>query len=564
MMISAKDQLGKASQAVRRAAIGIALMSLPINLLMLTGPLFMLQVYDRVLASGSVPTLIVLGGLTVGLFIFYGLLEAVRSRALLRIGQRLDADLSGMSYQSSIELPLLIGKKAQSLSPVRDLDSVRQFLCGPGPAAICDLPWMPLYLCLLFLFHPILGFVALSGTILLSCLIGVSEAVTRIPAQRFSQQSLNRSQMAEQAQRNCEVIAAMGMMDSIKTIWEGFNTTFLNDQRQALDRSSLLSTIIKTTRLILQSTILGVGAWLAIYQEISPGMMIAGSILMARALSPIEQAVGQWRGFVGARQAFRRLKEVFHARNDEAELLELPRPSRSLKVEQLISGPVGIPILKNVSFELSAGQGLGIIGPSGSGKSTLGKALVGIHSPMKGAIRLDDSELSQWEGSRRGQFVGYLPQDIQLFAGTVAQNISRFDLNSTDEDVLSAACNADAHKMIAGLEDGYETQLGMDGNTLSGGQIQRLALARAMYGDPFLVVLDEPNSNLDSAGEDALRRAIETMRKAGAIVIVIAHRQSALAAVDHVLCMQEGQVQAFGPKEQVLRQVLQKPAEAAE
>ncbi len=548
--------IAKCLSTLRTTFVGIGILSLPINILMLTGPLFMLQVYDRVLASGSVPTLMVLAGLTAGLYIFYGLLEGIRSRVLLRIGQRLDAQLSGTSFELSVSLPVLMGRKADQLDPMRDLETVRQFLVGPGPTAIFDLPWMPVYLAIIYMFHPILGLVATGGAVVICVLIGLNEWTSRKPSTEANQHAVQRASMVEQGRRNAEAVTAMGMMTTLKDRWSVFNETFLSKQRRAADTTNFFATLIKSFRFMLQSTVLGVGAWLAIKQEITPGMMIAASIITSRALAPVELAVGQWRAFVAARQAFKRLRELIERRPQEPERMELPLPTKTLALENLISGPPGHPVLQGVGFSLFAGDGLGVIGPSGAGKTTLARTLVGVYPPLQGALRLDGADLFQWAPERQGSFIGYLPQDIQLFAGTVAQNISRFAPEPSAEDIIGAARLADAHALITSLPNGYDTNIGASGSTLSGGQMQRIALARALYGNPFLVVLDEPNSNLDSDGEAALTGAIQTMRATGSIVVVIAHRPSALAGVDKVLFMYEGRAQAFGPKEEVLNQVL--------
>lgn len=550
------NAISESLQALRSAFTGIGLLSLPINLLMLTGPLFMLQVYDRVLASGSVPTLVVLGGLAAGLYFFYGLLEGIRSRVLLRIGQRLDAQLSGTSFECSIALPILIGRKAERLDPVRDLESVRQFLVGAGPAAIFDLPWMPVYLGIIYVFHPILGLVATVGALVLCILIGLNELVSRRPTTEANQHAVQRASLVEQGRRNAEVVTAMGMMSALRTRWGAFNGAFLDKQRRAADTTNFFGTFIKTFRFMLQSGVLGIGAWLAIKQEITPGVMIAASILTSRALAPIEQAVGQWRGFIAARQGFKRLRDVIENRPVEPQRMELPIPSKTLSVNNLVAGPVEHPVLQNVSFDLKAGDGLGVIGPTGAGKTSLARTIVGVYPALRGSLRLDGADLFQWTPERQGDFIGYLPQDIQLFAGTVAQNISRFAPEPLPDEIIEAAELADAHALITSLPDGYDTEIGAGGNTMSGGQMQRIALARALYGKPFILVLDEPNSNLDSDGELALTGAINAMRAAGSIVIVVAHRPSALAGVDTVLFMTEGRVQAFGPKGDVLQQVL--------
>ncbi len=557
------EAIADCRRSLKSAFAGVAVLGLPINLLMLTGPLFMLQVYDRVLASGSVPTLVVLGGLAAGLFVFYGLLEGIRSRVLLRIGQRLDAQLSGISFECSVSMPLMLGRHARGLDPVRDVETVRQFLVGPGPAAIFDIPWMPAYLAIIFLFHPILGFVALGGVIVIIILIGLNEVMSRGPTAEANRHALHRTAMVEQGRRNAEAIAAMGMMATLRGRWDHFNTAFLDRQRHAADRTNLFATIIKAFRFMLQSAVLGTGAWLAIGQEITPGVMIAASIMTSRALAPIEQAVSQWRGFLAARQGFRRLRDVIESRPDDVIETELPLPHRHLEVENLVSGPGGHPTLHGIGFTLQSGDGLGVIGPTGAGKTTLARTLVGVYPVLRGSLKFDGADLPQWSRDRQGAFIGYLPQDIQLFAGTVAQNIARFAPDASDEDIIRAAERADAQRLITALPKGFDTEIGSDGNALSGGQMQRIAPARALYRSPFLVVLDEPNSNLDSEGEAALTRAIQAMREAGSIVIVIAHRPSALAGVDKLLLLKEGRIRSFGAKDEVLRQVLAPVEKAA-
>ncbi|MHA7772904.1 type I secretion system permease/ATPase [Roseibium sp. M-1] len=538
---------------------GVAVVSFVINVLMLTGPVFMLQVYDRVLASGSVQTLIVIGVMAIILYIFYGLLEGVRSRLLARLGQRVDARLSPIVYRVSNALPVRLGRQAARLRPVQDLDTVRQFLSGPGPAAIFDIPWLPLYLGIVFLFHPLLGFVGLAGAIIIIVMIGLNELMSRGPSEEAAGHAGRRSADVEIGQRNSEVVTAMGMQDSLTRRWSAQNNDYLSTQRRATDRTGLFGTTIKTIRLVLQSAILGFGAWLAIKQEISPGVMIASSIMISRALSPIEQAVAQWRGFIASRQSLRRLREVLQAAEAEPDKMDLPLPANKISVEQVFCGPFGevLPFVQNVSLELQAGDGLGIIGPSGSGKSTFARALVGVSPALKGVIRYDGAELGQWPSSRRGEFIGYLPQDLQLFDGTIAENIARFRPDSSPELIIEAAKLADVHDLIVGLPEGYNTVIGRSGRQLSAGQRQRVALARALYGNPFLVVLDEPNSNLDAEGDGALAGAVKAMREKGSIVVVIAHRPSAIATVDKILCLKDGKMAGFGPKEEVLKQVVQ-------
>lgn len=548
-----------AFRPVKRAFWGVAVVSFVINILMLTGPVFMLQVYDRVLASGSVPTLVVIGTLAVVLYIFYGILEGVRGRVLARLGQRVDARLSGIVYRISNSLPVRLGRQSSRMRPVQDLDTIRQFLSGPGPAAIFDVPWLPLYLGLVFLFHPLLGFVGLAGAVIIVVLIALNEMLSREPAEEAAGHAGVRASAVEIGQRNSEVVAAMGMQPALTGKWEAQNRDYLATQRRAADRTGLFGTAIKTIRFVLQSAILAVGAWLAIQQEITPGVMIAASIMTSRALSPIEQAVAQWRGFVASRQALRRLREVLRIAETDDEKMDLPLPEKGVSVEQVFAGPFGEPqpFVQNITLDLAAGDGLGVIGPSGSGKSTFARALVGAVPALKGVVRYDGAEIGQWHSEKRGQFIGYLPQDLQLFDGTIAENIARFNANAAPEMIIEASKLADVHDMIVGLPDGYNTVIGRAGRSLSAGQRQRIALARALYGNPFLVVLDEPNSNLDAVGEGALTNAIKSMREKGSIVVVIAHRPSAIATVDKILCLKEGKMAGFGPKEEVLKQVVQ-------
>ncbi|MEM9633454.1 MAG: type I secretion system permease/ATPase [Pseudomonadota bacterium] len=553
------NPVAKAFRPIRRAFWGVAVVSFVINILMLTGPVFMLQVYDRVLASGSVPTLVVIGILAMVLYVFYGILEGVRGRILSRLGQRVDARLSGIVYKVSNTLPVRLGRQAAKLRPVQDLDTIRQFLSGPGPAAIFDIPWLPLYLGIVFLFHPLLGFVGLAGAVIITILIGVNEAMSRSPAEEAAGQAGRRAAIVESGQRNSEVVTAMGMQGALTTRWDAQNGEYLATQRRASDRTGVFGTAIKTIRFILQSAILGVGAWLAIQQEITPGVMIAASIMTSRALAPIEQAVAQWRGFVASRQALKRLREVLQVADSEPDKMDLPMPTNKISVEQLFCGPFGeaMPYVQNVTLALQSGDGLGVIGPSGSGKSTFARALVGATPALKGVVRYDGAELGQWPTTKRGEFIGYLPQDLQLFDGTIAENIARFNEEASPDKVIEAAKLADVHDMIVALPEGYNTVIGRTGRSLSAGQRQRVALARALYGNPFLVVLDEPNSNLDAEGESALTGAIKAMRQKGSIVVVIAHRPSAIATVDKILCLKEGKMAGFGPKEDVLKQVVQ-------
>jgi ATP-binding cassette subfamily C protein len=550
--------LDAAFSSLRRSLWGVGGVSLVINLLMLTGPLFMLQVYDRVLVSGSVPTLVAIGAFALALYLFFGVLEGLRRRILFRIGQQVDAELSGAVFSLSTTIPNRLGATGRKLRPVQDLDTLTQFMSGHGPAAIYDLPWLPLYLGIIFLFHSLLGSVALAGAVAICLLIGLNEMTSREPSVVAARMRGYRAALVEEGRRNAEAVHAMGMVGALSQRWNIENTAFLTSQRLAADWSGLFGSSIKTIRFILQSAILGVGAWLAIRQEISAGAMIACSIMTSRALAPVEQAVAHWRGFVAARQSFYRLRDMLRMPGAQSERLALPMPRRRLVVDRLYCCPPGMrePVVQGVSLDLRAGDGIAILGPSGSGKSTFVRAIVGAAQVLRGDIRLDGAELDQWDPGARGRFIGYLPQDVQLFDGTVAQNIARFDPSAAPEAIIEAASLADVHDLIVGLPNGYATLIGAEGTALSGGQRQRIALARALFDKPFLLVLDEPNSNLDASGEAALAEAITTMRDQGSIVILVAHRPRAIGAVDKVLCLNDGRAVAFGPRDEIMRKMV--------
>jgi ATP-binding cassette, subfamily C, type I secretion system permease/ATPase len=550
--------LGAVLSSLRHWLWGVGAISFVLNLLTLTGPLFMLQVYDRVLVSGSVPTLVAIGSLALALYAFFGVLETLRGRLLLRIGQQVDAKLSAQTFSLSTMIPNWFGAKGGKLRPVEDLDTITRFMSGRGPAAIFDMPWLPFYLAFIFLFHSLLGLVAMSGAIMICVLVVLNELTCRKPSSIAAYLRGRRGSLVEESRRNAEAVHAMGMSDALWGHWNTENATFLERQRVAADWAGFFSSATRTVRFILQSAILAVGAWLVILHEVSPGVMIACSIMTSRALSPVEQAVSQWHGFVSARQAFLRLKTMLRAPVQSDHAVDLPLPEERLVVDQLYCGPSGAqyPVVQGVSLDLRAGDGVGILGPSGAGKSTLVRAIIGTASILKGDIRFDGAALDQWPAEARGKFIGYLPQDLQLFEGTVAQNIARFDPQATSDAIIEAAMLADVHDLIVGLPNGYSTVVGPAGMTLSGGQRQRIALARALYGKPFLLVLDEPNSNLDVEGEAALAYAIETMRERGSIVFVVAHRPRVLAAVDKVLCLNEGRVAAYGPRDDTMRKML--------
>ena len=560
-----RSELAEALAACRGAFISIGLMSGMSNILMLTGALFMLEVYDRVLPSRSVPTLVGLVLLAAGLYTAQGLLDLIRSRILVRIGNRLDETLSGRVYETIVRLPLKVGNRNDGLQPLRDLDSVRSFLSGSGPAALFDLPWLPVYLAICFAFHPYIGLAALVGAIILGIITMLTETMTREPTRAATMFAMARTSLAETSRRNAEVLTAMGMTARIGARWGEANSKYLASQRRASDVAGGFGSASKVLRMMLQSGVLAVGAYLVIYQMATAGIIIAGSILSARALAPVDMAIANWRGFVGARQGWKRLTDLLALLPSQATPMALRPPSQSLVVESAAVMPPGSEkaVVQDINLSLQAGNGLGIIGPSGSGKSSLARMVVGVWRPARGRIRLDGAALDQWSPESLGKHIGYLPQDVELLAGTVAQNIGRFSEPQDAKAVIAAANAAGVHDLIVGLSDGYETQVGESGSALSAGQAQRVALARALYGDPFLVVLDEPNSNLDAEGDEALTRAIMGVRARGGIVIVVAHRPSAIAGVDMLLMMNQGRAQAFGPKDEILSRVLQRDGAAA-
>jgi ATP-binding cassette subfamily C protein len=555
----ASSELAAALSACRRAFYAIAMFSGMSNILMLSGALFMLEVYDRVLPSRSVPTLVALLILVAGLYAAQGVIDMIRSRILVRVGRSLDEALSQRVYDMIVRLPLKIGARGDGTQPIRDLDTVRGFLSGIGPVAFFDLPWMPIYLAICFLFHVYIGLTALFGAIVLVTLTVVTEVKTRRPSRSAAQFAVARNVLLEQSRRNAEALTAMGMVGRISKRWNDLNRSYVESSGRASDVGGGLGAMSKVLRLLLQSAILAVGAWLVINQESTPGIIIAGSILGARALAPVDLAIGNWRGFVGARQSWGRLSKLLAALPPITEPMALKPPSRTLVVQNGAVAPPGQQkvVCQDVNFTLTAGKALGVIGPTASGKSSLARMLVGVWTPARGTVRLDGATLDQWSPESLGRYVGYVPQDVELFNGTVAQNISRFDEPADPDAVIAAAQAAGVHDLIINLPEGYETIVGEQGSALSAGQAQRVALARALYRDPFLVVLDEPNSNLDAEGDEALTRAILGLRARGAITVVVAHRPSAIAGVDYILIMAKGRQQQFGPKEEILTRVTQ-------
>jgi PrtD family type I secretion system ABC transporter len=555
----ALSETSRATSGLKGAFVAVIAFSAVINVLMLSGSLFMMEVYDRVLPSRSLSTLAGLFAVVVFLYGVQGILELVRSRILVRMATRLDEELADrvcdVDLRLSIERPAL----GRGNDPHRDLEAIRSFLAGPGPAALCDLPWAPFFLAICFAFHPLLGAAAFGGGAILLLLTVAAEGRTRATIRRASEAGLARARQVATMRRTGEVIAAMGMARPLSARLRGTGRTLLREQTKVGDIAGGFGAAGRAIRMILQSAVLAVGAYLVIRQEVSAGVIIAASIISARALAPIDQLIANWKGFVSARQSRHRLDQLLAGMPPRAERMALPAPHVSLAVDGVaVAAPEnGRPLVSAVSFRVEAGSAVAVIGPSASGKSSLARALVGVWPSAAGSIRLDGAALDQWPRDSLGRHVGYLPQEVDLIEGTVAENIGRFDPGARPEDVVAAARAAGVHDLIVSLPEGYATRVEGQGTALSAGQRQRVALARALYGDPFLVVLDEPNSNLDADGEDALKIAILGIRQRGGVAVIVAHRPSALAGVDLVLTLAGGRMQAFGPKEQVLNAVLQ-------
>jgi len=555
------DTLAKAFRNNLRLFIAAALLSGVINVLALTGSLYMLEIYDRVLPSRSLSILATLTVAMIGLYAVSGLLEWYRMRLLSRAGARIDSELAEHVFPAAQRLALRGSPQRDRLQPLRSLDHIRTFLSGRALTALFDLPWLPIYLGVIFLLHPLLGLFATLSAMLLVCLAVLAELRCASPTKTATDSGAKRWATGAAVLSSAETTRAMGFGPRLFRRWTALNAAHLNDQLIASAAANRVGSAARTIRSIVQSGIVGLGAFLVIWDQGSIGVIVAASILLSRALAPVETTITHWRSISLARQSYVRLAILLYTAQSRAEIRPgLAKPHLSLSVEHLSVTPPGAahPVVHDIGFALKAGDGLGIIGPSASGKSTLVRALAGAWSAVstKGCVRLDDMMIERWLPDTLGQHVGYMAQDIQFFEGTVAENISRFDPAAAPQDTLRAARAAEAHDMIAQLPQGYQTQVGGHGTVLSAGQRQRLALARALYHDPFLVVLDEPNANLDHCGSVALQNAIASVRKRGGIAIVVAHRGGALAAIDQVLVMANGRAQTFGPKEKVLPRVL--------
>lgn len=546
------DELRRLLRECRGYFVTAATFSLAINLLYLAAPLYMLQVYDRVISSASEVTLVMLTIALLLAFLALAGLDAVRARILTRAGIRLDRLIAGRVMSAVIERASAFGGARSQL--LRDFDTFRQFITGTGIHAVFDLPWAPIYILVIFALHPALGAFALASAVLLVLMALVNEIFVRPPLTESNEAASRNYSFTEMSLRNWEVVQAMGMMAGLLQRWGRDRNRMLERQATASDLAATMQSVIRFLRLSMQSVILGLGAYLVIERLATVGAMFAASLLLGRALQPVEQIVGSWRNLVGARMAYRRVHDLLAATSVRDPNLELPRPTGLLTVENLsfaVPGNTSKLILRGVSFRIEPGEVLGVIGPSGAGKSTLVRQIVGVMSPSAGAVRLDGADVSTWPKEYLGRYLGYLPQDIELFADTVAANISRFQLGDAAE-VIDAARMAGVHDMILRLPNGYDTQAGEGGAVLSGGYRQRIGLARAVYGSPSLVVLDEPSSNLDADGDAALADCILQLKERGTTVVIVSHRPSTIGVVDRILVLKDGVAEMFGTRTEIM------------
>jgi ATP-binding cassette subfamily C exporter for protease/lipase len=552
-----RDELGAAVHVLRSSLFTVAVFSGFINLLMLSPSIYMLQVYDRVLGSRNSTTLLVLSILVVGAFLFMGALEAIRGWVLVRVGARLDAQLNDRVFTAAFERNLM-RPGSNTAQPIHDLNSVRQTLTGSALLAAFDTPWLPVYIVVIFMFSAELGMFALGGALLLLVLAVVNERVSKPKLDAAQKFSLQSHQALTNHLRNAEVIEAMGMLPPIRVRWYDLHREQIQLQAAASDQAAVLGGATKFVRITMQSLVLGYGALLVLDGKMTAGMMIAASILVGRALAPVELLVGNWKQIVNGRQSYARLKALLSLHPARLCGMSLPRPTGQVAVEGASVAAPGSQkvILKNLVFAIAPGEVVAVIGPSASGKSSLARLLVGVWPPVSGSVRLDGASVSQWNKDELGPYIGYLPQDIELFDGTVAENIARFGTIDAAK-VVEAANLAGMNDQILHFPQGYDTRLGADGSNLSGGQRQRIGLARALYGDPQFIVLDEPNSNLDDAGEKALTDAIRELKTRGKTVVVVTHRMSTLAVVDKILVLADGAVAGYGPRDDVMRAMQQ-------
>lgn len=558
-----ENNLQAALKACRGSFLSVGFFSLFVNTLMLVPTFYMIQISGRAVPSSSTSTLIMLTLILTLLMVTLGSLEWVRSRIMVRISNRLDVLLSRDVYRASFKRALSSGGMDASAQSLNDLTSLRQFLTGNGLFAFFDAPWLPVYTAVMFLFHPWFGWITVVSAVLLVALAYVNHRYTGGALAEANKQSLTANLQTTKSLRNAEVIESMGMLDTLMGRWAVRQRRVLVLQSGASDKSGVITSISKTFRMWAQSMMLAAGAYLVIVHEINPGLMMAGSILLGRALAPIDQMIGSWKGFVSARVQYQRLNDTLEKLNAEPERMSLPDPEGHVQVENLVVAPPGAkaPVLRNITFVTPAGSIVGIVGPSAAGKSTLARALLGIWAPQHGVVRLDGADISTWDKQKLGPHLGYLPQDIELFEGSISDNIARF-AKVDPEQVVLAARIAGVHEMILQLPDGYDTVIGSEGVNLSGGQRQRIGLARAVYGSPRLIVLDEPNSNLDEVGERALGVALQKMKETGATVFIISHRPNVLSRLDRIMVLNGGTLSMYGPRDQVIAELAQQQAKA--
>lgn len=563
-LLEKRNEIDLVLRSFKSTFFTVGAFSAIINLLMLAPSLYMLQVYDRVLGSRNDITLLMLSLLIVGAYIFMGALELIRSFVLVRVGAQFDMKLNKRIYTAAFEqnLKQAGGNAGQALA---DLTNLRQFLTGSALFAFFDAPWFPIYLIVIFMFEPSLGFFALAGTILLMILAVVNERVTKEPLAEANSMSIRANTLATNNLRNAEVIESMGMLPNLMTRWFKLHGKFLAIQASASQKAGVISALTKFVQMSMSSLVLGLGALLVLDNKITPGMMIAASILLGRTLQPVQQVIGVWKSVSSTRSAYERLDALLEANPAREAGMALPKPQGSLSLDSVTAAPPGVraPIIKGVSFAIMPGDVLGVLGPSGSGKSTLARLLVGVWPTIVGKVRLDGADIYQWNKAELGPHVGYLPQDVELFSGTISENIARFGEIDADQ-VVQAAKRASVHEMILQFPEGYDTKLGDGGAGLSGGQKQRLGLARAMYGDPSLIVLDEPNSNLDEVGEQALLNAVLDLRQRGKTIVMISHRPGVVNVTTKLLLLRDGAVNMFGPTQAVLNALQEANKKAAD
>jgi ATP-binding cassette subfamily C protein/ATP-binding cassette subfamily C protein EexD len=560
-LMSQNDVFSRALGIYKKIVLSTLIFSAAINILLFVGPLYMLQVYDRVLQSQNETTLIMLTVIAVMMLVIHGVMEFLRSRVLVRTGFQFDEALSAPLFHRVLKASL-VNPSGNSGAALADVGRLREFLTGTGLTAMCDVPWVPLFLAVCFLFHPWIGTVALGGATIVFVLALVSELTTKKTLDEANNANQSAQQFANTTLQNAEVIRAMGMEGQLRQRWLDRHDKMMDLQAMASDRAGVISSISKFVRAAMQIAILGVGAYLVIQGEMSAGVMVAASIMMGRALGPVDQVVGQWKSFVGARQSYRRLKTMFAQIPADIERTALPAPQGRLAVEGLMALVPGsrTPVLQGVTFGIEAGQTLAVVGPSGAGKSSLVRTLVGVWPTVSGTVRLDGTEIGHYNADELGAFIGYLPQEVELFAGTIAENIARFR-EADDKDIVEAAKLAGVHDMIQKLPQGYDTEIGIGGRSLSGGQRQRVGLARALFGNPSLIVLDEPNANLDSEGETALMHALASIKQRSISVVFVSHKMNLLSQADMTLVMKEGRVQRFVPTKQFLQPMAAAPAD---